>query len=551
MNRLSKKTFNCFVLICGLLLSGCQSTGKNAEQKDSATKQEINIVFDSEMGTADISQATDFYSFITLNNAYEGLYRLDGKNQPVLAEAKEKANVSEDGLTYTIKIREDAKWSNGDSVTADDYVYSWQRTVDPDTAAGYANMFDPVKNAKDIREGKTDKEKLGVEAVNDHELKITLEKPTVYFEALLAFPTYFPQNEKIVEKYGDKYALTSKNAVYNGPFLLTDFSGAGTDNAWGLKKNDKYWDAKSVKLTTINFNVVKDSTTSLNLFESGEADDVTLSGEIARQKKNDKNFVSQTGGTTQYLEINQKAEDSPFRNKNFRKAISMAIDRKKMVESVIGDGSEVANGVVPAKIGTNPDTGKDFVDDVNSTLSYDKDQAQEYWNKAKEELGVDKLSIDLLASDTDQSKKTCEFLQGSLEQNLPDLEVNVTNVPLSIRLDRSDNGKFDMVMNNWLGEYPDPTNFLKLFTSDSSYNRGHWVNEEYDQYVDDALNKNANDPAARWQDMIAAEKIMDEELGVIPLYQVAGAHLHSQRFKGQVYHSVGAGYDYKYAYVEE
>src|SRR5699024_10824331 len=341
MKVVDKKSILLVTCLCGLFLTACQSKGEGT--KDKAVKQEVNVVYNAEMGSADISLATDNYSFITLNNVYEGLYRLDKDNKPIIAGAKKKAQISEDGLTYTIDLREGAKWSNGDPVTAKDYVFSWQRTVDPKTASGYAYMLEPVKNALSISEGKKDKSELGVKAVSDTELEVTLEKPTPYFESLLAFPTFFPQNENAVKEFGKDYALTASKSYYNGPFVLQNFDGAGTDDAWNLKKNNKYWDADKVKLDKVNFSVVKESATSLNMFENNQADDVLLTGELAMQKANDKNYVTQPGATTQYLEMNQDKKDSPFKNKDFRQAISLSIDRQKLVDSILGNGSLVAN----------------------------------------------------------------------------------------------------------------------------------------------------------------------------------------------------------------
>ncbi|MFS1010639.1 peptide ABC transporter substrate-binding protein [Enterococcus casseliflavus] len=542
------------VLLGSLFLAACQNGNEENETDSSAAssaEQVINVQFSAEMGSADISLATDSYSFITLNNAYEGLYRLDENNVPVIAGASEDAEVSEDGLSYTISLREEAKWSNGDPVTAADYVFSWQRTVDPATASNYAYMLAPVKNAAAISDGTLDKSELGIEAVNDHELKITLEKPTPYFLSLLAFPTFFPQNERVVEEFGDQYALTSENAAYNGPFLLTNYAGPGTDIQWTLAKNPDYWDADSVKLETINFDVVKDSSTAYNLYESGQADDIILSGELAMQNVNHPDYIVQPSATTQYLEMNQAPEDSPFRNANLRQAISYSMNRQQIVDNILGNGSLPAVGFVPSDLVFNPETKADFVEDAATTLAFDEEKAQEYWEKAKAELGIDTLSFELLTSDTDQSKKMAEYIQGTLQQTLDGLTVEVTNVPFSVRLDRSNSGDFEMVMNNWIGDYADPINFLELFKKDSSYNRGKWLNDDYNQLIEQASNENANDPEARWENMVAAEKILNDDLGVIPLFQSAEAHLRSSKIKGLIVHSVGAAYDYKNVFVEE
>ncbi|OTN77210.1 hypothetical protein A5886_002307 [Enterococcus sp. 8G7_MSG3316] len=552
MGKRAKGTM--LIVTSSLFLAACQSSANDQDQgtsSETSAKQEITVQFSAEMGSADISLATDSYSFITLNNAYEGLYRLDENNDPVIAGASEDATVSDDGLTYTVNLREDAKWSNGDPVTAADYVYSWQRTVDPATGSNYAYMLEPVKNAAAISDGSVDKSELGIATDGDYTVTITLEKPTPYFLSLLAFPTFFPQNEAAVTSFGDQYALTSEDAVYNGPFALTDYDGPGTDIAWSLTKNEDYWDADNVQLTKINFDVVKDSSTAFNLYESGQADDITLSGELAMQNVNHDDYTIQPSATTQYLEMNQASEDSPFRNENLRQAISYSINRQQLVENILGNGSIAAVGFVPSDLAYNPDTKADFIEDAQTTLAFDEAQAKDYWEKAKSELGIDQLSFELLTSDTDQSKKLAEYIQGTLQQTLEGLTVEVTNVPFSVRLDRSNNGDFEMVMNNWIGDYADPINFLELFKKDSSYNRGKWLNDAYDTLIEQASTEHANDPAARWEDMVDAEKILNEDLGVIPLFQSAEAHLRSPNIQGLVIHSVGAAYDYKQVTVTE
>lgn len=289
------------VAVCGLVLAGCTTGGSNnsssgsAASSESNAEQVFNVVVQQEMPSADLSLATDTISFSALNNVYEGLYRLDADSKPQPAGAAEEAEVSEDGLTYKIKLRDDAKWSNGEPVTAADYVYGWQRTVKPETASEYAYLYAPVKNAEAITAGEKDPSELGIKAVGDHELEITLEKATPYFDYLLAFPSFFPQSQAVVEEHGDQYAATSDNAVYNGPFVLTGFDGPGTDTEWAYEKNDQYWDKDTVKLETINVSVVKESATALNLFQDGQADDVILTGELAQQMANDEAFVSQIG----------------------------------------------------------------------------------------------------------------------------------------------------------------------------------------------------------------------------------------------------------------
>ncbi|MGM9902868.1 oligopeptide ABC transporter, binding protein [Enterococcus sp. 10A9_DIV0425] len=551
-----KLTFGV-IAVCGLVLAGCY--GGSADTKDSGSASSgkadgggvFNLVVPQEMPTADLSVATDTISFTALNNVYEGIYRLDEDSKPQPAGATELAEVSEDGLTYKIKLREDAKWSNGDPVTAADYVYGWQRTVDPATASEYAYLFAPVANAEDITAGKKDKSELGIKAVGDHELEITLTKQTPYFQYLLAFPSFFPQNQAVVEKNGDAYASKSDKAVYNGPFTLADFDGPGTDTEWTYKKNDQYWDKDAVKLSEIKVSVVKESSTALNLFKDGQADDVILSGELAQQNANDPAYTSVKEARTSYIEFNQRDDKSPFKNANLRKAISYSINRDALVKQVMGDGSVASTGLIPADMTKNPETNEDFAAEAGELVSYDKDKAKEYWDKAKSELGIDSLEFSLMASDDDSTKKVIEYIQNSIQENLDGVKVKPTPVPFSVRLDRSSSGDFDTVLGGWGADYADPSSFTDLFVTGNSYNRGQWSNADYDKVVEASASKDAGDENARWKDLQEANKIIADDMGVVPVYQKAEGHLVNEKVKGIVHHAAGASWDYKWTYIEE
>ncbi|MBO0461896.1 peptide ABC transporter substrate-binding protein [Enterococcus sp. DIV1298c] len=546
------------VALCGLVLAGCygggsaDTNGSGSASSGSADGGGVfNLVVPQEMPSADLSVATDTISFTALNNVYEGIYRLDEDSKPQPAGASEMAEVSEDGLTYKIKLREDAKWSNGEPVTAADYVYGWQRTVDPATASEYAYLFAPVENAEAITAGDKDKSELGIKAVGDYELEITLAKQTPYFQYLLAFPSFFPQSQAVVEEHGDAYASSSDNAVYNGPFTLADFDGPGTDTEWTYKKNEEYWDKDAVQLSEIKVSVVKESSTALNLFKDGQADDVILSGELAQQNANDPAYTSVKEARTSYIEFNQREDDSPFKNVNLRKAISYSINREALVKQVMGDGSVVSTGLIPADMTKNPETNEDFAAEAGELVSYDQDKAKEYWEKAKSELGIDSLEFELMASDDDSTKKVIEYIQNSIQENLDGVKVKPTPVPFSVRLDRSSSGDFDTVLGGWGADYADPSSFTDLFVTGNSYNRGQWSNADYDKAVEASASKDAGDEQARWADLQEANKIIAEDMGVVPVYQKAEGHLVNPKVKGIVHHAAGASWDYKWTYIEE
>ncbi|MTD41888.1 peptide ABC transporter substrate-binding protein [Erwinia sp. CPCC 100877] len=550
--NLKKNVLLGLITLTSVALVACGGGSNTAGNGSNDSDQKVfRYVERQEMPSADPSLATDEVSFVALNNVYEGIYRLDKDNKPQPAGAAEKAEVSDDGLTYKIKLREDAKWTDDKPVTAADYVYGWQRTVDPATGSEYAYMFNSVKNAEKISKGEMKKEELGIKAINDYELEITLEKATPYFDYLLAFPTFLPQRKDIVEKYGKDYTTTSDKAVYNGPFTLTDFDGPGTDTSWSYTKNEDYWDKDTVKLDKVAVDVVKEAPTSLNLFQDGQADEVPLSGELAQQMKNDPNYIILKGASTFYFEPNQRDENSPYRNVNLRKALSYAIDRKALVEQILANGSTVPTGLVPEGLAADPKNDEDFAKESGNEVVYDVAKAKESWEKAKKELGVTTLTADLLIDDTDNAKKMAEYLQGSLSETLDGLKVTVSAVPFSVRLDRSNKGDFEIAVSAWGADYADPSSFLDLFTTGNSYNRGRYSNPAYDKLVESAATTNANNAEARWQDMLDAEKVIMDDMGIIPLYQKAEAHLRSDKVKDVVYHSTGAKYDFKWTYIED
>ncbi|MCD4542072.1 peptide ABC transporter substrate-binding protein, partial [Klebsiella pneumoniae subsp. pneumoniae] len=206
----------------------------------------------------------------------EGLYSL-GKDDKLVPGVAKEFQKSEDGKKYTFKLREDAKWSNGDPVTAKDFVYAWQRLLDKNTAAEYAFIAYYIKNAEAINKGEKPVTELGAKAVDDYTLEVELEKPVPYFLNLLAFPSYYPLNEKFVKEKGDKYGLEADTTVYNGPFVMSDWKN---EQSLQFKKNHSYWDNKTVKIEEINFNIVKNTATDVNLYETNAIDRAALTSEF-------------------------------------------------------------------------------------------------------------------------------------------------------------------------------------------------------------------------------------------------------------------------------
>lgn len=533
---MKKITLLFFSLFTICLLGACGNKQKTA------SKQVLTWTETSTLATQDQSLATDSLSFQTLLNTQEGLYRLDKQQKPKLALAK-SVKISNDGKTYDFILRPNAKWSNGDPVTAKDFVYAYKRTVTPSTKASMAFYFYQIENAEAINKGQKDVSELGVKALAKDHLQIKLTRPVSYFKRLLAFPLFFPQNEKIVKKYGDLYGTQAKYTVANGPYILKNWTG--TNKKWTLVKNKNYWDAKNVKLDQVNELVTESTTTSYNLYNSNKVDATGLLGQQVAANKNSPAYHERLASAIQRLELNEEKVPA-FKNKNIRQAFSYAIDRKSLVNDVLADGSVAAKGFVPSGMGSNPQTGQAFQDEayVKRAVSYDLKKANALLEKGYQETGITTLNVELSVSDTDSAKKIAEFLQSSLER-LPNVKVTITSIPYTQLITRQAAKDYELTVKNWQAIIADPINFLDVFESDSSYNNSGWKNAEYDRLLDEAENKYGAQPEKRWQLLVKAEKLLMEDQGTIPLLQVAKPQLLRPSVKGVYFNPTGIPYDFK------
>ncbi|MCP8969154.1 peptide ABC transporter substrate-binding protein [Ectobacillus ponti] len=545
------------VLVASLALSACgNKTDNNASQKSGtdkkeeklAAKQVLNLLDTSEIPSMDSTKATDQVSFIVMNNVMEGLYRLgpDQKPTPGVAESFTK---SDDGKTYTFKLRKDAKWSNGDPVTAKDFVYSWQRAVDPATAAEYSYIMFDVKNAQAINEKKMPVDQLGVKAVDDYTLEVQLENPVPYFVELTSFATFYPLNEKFVKAQGDKFGLEASTTLYNGPFVLSDWKH---EQGWQYKKNDNYWDNKTVKLSEINVSVVKEVATGVNLYEAKDVDRVGLSAEFVDKYKSAPEFKTAKDVSVYFLRLNQSrgGKQTALSNLKARQALSMAYDKDALVSVILNNGSVPANYLVPSDFVKGAD-GKDFRKANGDMNKFDAAKAKKLWEEAKKELGQDKVTLELLNYDSDSAKKIGEYLKEQLEKNLPGLTVSIKQQPFKQKLDLETKGDYDFSFAGWGPDYPDPMTFLDMFITGGAHNQMGYSNKEYDKLIADGKGPLLTDQKKRLEELAKAEKVLFDDAAIAPIYQRGTSYLERPYVKGIVDHNFGGDYSYKWAYVTE
>ncbi|MBM7586520.1 oligopeptide transport system substrate-binding protein [Bacillus pakistanensis] len=528
-----------FLAACG----GNESSDEGNSGESGKDKQVLNLIESSEIPSMDSALATDEVSFDTMNNVFEGLYRLDDNDKAVEGMVEGEPTISEDGKTWTFKIK-DAKWSNGDPVTAHDFEYAWKRVLTPDTAAEYGYIMYDLKNAEKVHNGELPVDQLGVKAIDDKTLEVQLETKVPYFKELLTFATFYPRNEAFIKEQGDQYALEADTILYNGPFVLSEWKH---EQSYQLKKNPDYWDKDVVKLEEINFNIVKDTATGVNLYETGKADIAGLSAEFVDQYKEDENFKTRPNTSVFFLRLNQ--ENEVMANLDARKAIDMAWDKQGLVDVLLNNGSVPANYLVPGEFVSGPD-GKDFRETNGDLGSYDVEKAKDHWEKAKKALGKDKIELELLNYDSENSRKVGEYLKEQLESSLEGLTLTISQQPFKQKLDLETKGQYDISFAGWGPDYPDPMTFIDMFITDGSHNQMGYSNPEYDKLVEQANTTLLDDLDARWQALLEAEKILFEDQAISPMYQEGIAYLEKPYVKDVYRHSFGAGKSYKWTYIE-
>lgn len=522
-----------------MVLAACGGANSDGAAEDVAADETaggvLNVQVDVEVATMDPQMATDGTSFEVIANTIEGLYTLDesGVAVPSLAE---KTDVSEDGLTYTFTLK-DATWSNGTPVTADDFVYAWQRLADPDTASEYYYIMGiaGVVNADEISAGEKDPEELGVTAIDEKTLEVKLNHPVPFFESLMAFPSFFPMNQAFFEEAGENYGTSADTLIANGAFEITSYEPAATTIE--LEKNPDYFDAENVSLDGIKYQVIKDTQQAMLSYQNGDLDVVTLAGEQVDLFKDDPEFQTIQAGYLWYISPNTKVPG--LENANLRKALGQAFDKEYIAETVLKDGSNAADYMIPEGLAVDP-KGVDFRETTGTYLEFDPAAAQEALELAKEELGKDSFTFTMIIEDTESSINVAQVLKSQIEENLDGVTVEIEQMPKKTRLDRMNVGDYELALTRWGPDYADPMTYADMFLTDSGNNKGFWSNAKYDELVNSSLDGELSlDPEARWTALQEAESIILEDAGILPVYQKGNAVMVKSNVTGVDFHTVG------------
>lgn len=515
------------------------STDEGKEEgktEEAASGEKILLMNNGEEPTSfDPSIGFNAVSWSALNNIMEGLTRMDEDHQAVEATA-EKIDISDDGLTYTFTIRENAKWSNGDPVVAGDFVFAWKHMLNPETASPAAFLAYFIEGAEEYNTGEGSVDDIAIEAQDEKTFIVKLTSPNEAFLNIITNPSFFPINEKVASA-DPKWHTEAATFVGNGPFKLSAWSH---DVSFEFEKNEHYWDADAVKLDKVHWAMVNDDTTAYQMYQANELDVTSVPSEIADQlKDNDELRIDDQAGLYFYR-FNTSME--PFTNKKIRQAFAFAVDQEEIVNFVTKNGEKPAHGFVTYGF-IGPD-GQEFRDSVGDLVSFDPEKAKQLLEEGMKEEGYSELPKVTISYSTSESHQNIAIALQSKFKEVLGVDAELQNVESGVFLSEQKEFKYQMSRSSFLHDYADPVNALESFITDSSMNRTTWSNADYDKLIADI--KNETDENKRWDLLKQADKLLMDEMPVFPLYFYNSTSLEKPGVSGILRHPVGY-VDLKYA----
>lgn len=514
------------------LVTGCGKTTGESEQI-------LRYALEAEPASLDPAKSTAIPESLVELQIFEGLTRLDNKEQPMPGVA-EKWEVSPDGLQYVFHLRSTAKWSNGEKVTAQDFEFAWKRALAPETASENAYMFFPIKNAQAYNEKKVGVEQVGIKVINEDTLEVTLEKPTAYFLGLTAFHAFYPINQKIVTTNGDKWATDVNTLIGNGPFKISNWVHSGKIE---FVKNDQYWDGAVVKLSKMEWPISDSQSTRLSMVENKQVDMMVEPPVVEQERLNQAGLlkISPYLGVYYYVFNTQKA---PFDNAQVRNAFALAITRESLVKNVVKGEKKPAYGwVAPGLI--NPGTNKDFREEGGNYAVEDAAMAKKMLAEAGYPDGKGLPPVAILFNTSEMHKSIAEAIQEMWKQNLG-VSVNLVNQESKVFLESRTQGDFQIARASWIGDYADPMTFMDVFkdaTNDAKYN-----NPAYNRLIEQA--QSTLDQGVRMQLMHEAEKILFADGVIIPIYYTTQPLVVQPYVKNYSWSVLGLA-DFKTTFIEK
>jgi oligopeptide transport system substrate-binding protein len=502
-------------LVLIALVDACKSAPQDSDKH-------FRVNLGTEPPSLDWSLATDHVSFNVISNLMVGLTEFDKdlKPAPVIAKSWE---FLDGGKRIVFHLRDDVQWSDGKKVRAQDFEYSWKRLLNPKTASQYAYILFDIANAQDYNEGKVkDPSSVGIQAQDEQTLIVTLRHPTSYFLAITTFEVTYPQRQDVIEKFDTGWTQPG-NIVTNGPFLLQAWQ---SQNQIALGANPTFFRGKP-SLEKVTMYMVNEKTTALTMFEQGNLDfvddhSIPPLDKPRLSKMPGYKVVPQLRGEYYAFAVARK----PFDNPKVRKAFAMAIDREVLPKILQGGVTPASSWVPPGMLAHNPEIG----------IKFNPTEARRLLAEAGYPDGKGLPPI-VLGYNTDEEKKLVAEAVQSMWQKHLGVVVSIENQEWKVFLKKLENDPFPVFRSGWGADYPDPDNFMKLFTSNSGNNHSRWKNPRYDQLLEQAARELDSNKRARIYD--EAQKLLTEiDSAIVPLYWKAEPTMLNPKFTGLEYNSM-------------
>ncbi len=494
---------------------------------------------------------------------YSGLYRnvADEEGEHFVLDGAESVDISEDGTVYTFHLRQDAKWSDGEPVTAHDYEYGWKRLLDPQYGYDYASFVFNIVGAEEYNSGSGSVDDVKAVALDDYTFEVTLKQADPTFEAKLVSTPLYPTREDIAEAAGDQWGKDWTLCVYNGPFCMT---GLVEDNQMTWTKNEYYWDAENTHLDTINWYLVAEDSTAATMFDNGELDVLQTSGDYSRKYQSEAEagniqMITADYPGTVYLAFDHANGGSSglMGNVKIRKALAYSINREEMIEAVYGRYVPAYGFISPA-ITLDGESYREQVEEPMlaeyNEYAGDNEALQALFQEGLQELGMDtdlsKVTVTYLSyGSTVEDDAFREYLQQTWQQNLGiTVELNTVG-DYSLFTAERDAGNFDVYYGGWYSDYNDPLDYLATMkTGDFPSVSGNYSSEEYDSLIDSLSGEGDN--AKRLEIYSQAEQVLFDDCALIPLYYSTKEYFVQNWVKDFRWSSFGASQEFYITYIE-
>ncbi len=513
-------------LLASVILLGCISCGETTKTPVEIGNENgiLHLGNGSEPSDVDPHTTTGMPEYHIQMAIFEGLVSKDPQSLEVIPATAESWTVSEDGLTYTFKIRENARWSNGDKLTAHDFVYSWKRALMPALGNQYAYSVYVIKNAEKFNKSKIDNfDEVGVKALDEQTLAINLENHTPYFLKLLDHHSMFPVHQPTIEKFGNIDSrgtpwTRAENFVGNGAFFIKEWT---PNKILSTAKNPHYWDSHNVALNEVHFHPVESIITEERMFRSGQ---LHITNDVPPEKV--EKYSSETPNNlsispyfgTYFYRINTTSEH--LNDVRIRKALSYAINREMITKYVTKTGETPAYNLTP------PNT-LNFT--AKAKQQYDPVTARKLLSEAGFPEGKGFPKLEILYNTYEGHKKIALAIQQMWKQEL-NIDIELHNQEWKVYLDSERTMNYQVARSSWIGDYLDPNTFLDMFVTDGGNNKTGWSNARYDQLIQLASEADSNEK--RYSYFQEAEKILAEEVPIIPIYTYTSRSLINESVRG-------------------